>query len=481
MLNVHRANTNISEFKNTETNQVLSSARGISLSDAKKQVLTSAKMFEAGVSMNILNQPSSAGTLIDTHAKSLSDVLQKIFSNETKHTVVFNNKEITLTELFEKQFSPMSSNSDQIGRQPKESIEPLKDWLIKELNIPTGEKNHTGMLTKIKAISTFGTTVWQLLNPPESNVHKDFSINQRKNSDTLKSILGKDIFPLFKEFSQKTRTKLFDDELTRARSERMPMIKDENGVLKAVDGVFEDAAKYGLGFGQVVQKVNNTDSLEQKELLIALNGNKNINGIPRENAPIQDLTRPYMMSESEMTSMPQSYKDLGLNDGITRHKLHHGTGINRWQPYGMHALESSYKGKPYAGAQSGGMCDILLAATILSGESMYGKTDKVIPLTLGVAAFMNFGGYHTFNEVVPIGEAMSYGKPFVPSNKSALQTSDLYDRVQAYARKYLKPMTFNEISSYKNVHNDIVNQLKQEHKSLSLDINDLSDTIYYTK
>ncbi|WP_086775871.1 hypothetical protein [Vibrio coralliirubri] len=481
MLNVQRTNTNVSEFKNTDTNRVLSSAKGISLSDAKKQVLTSAKMFEAGVSMNILNQPSSAGTQIDNHAKSLSDVLKKISSDGTNHTVVFNNKEMPLTELFEKQFSPMSSNSDQIGRQPKESKEPLKNWLIRELNIPTGEKNHASMLTKIKAISTFGTTVWQLLNPPEGNAHKDFSKNQKKNSDALSSILGKDVFPLFKEFSQKTRTKVFDDSLTRARSERMPMIRDENGVLKAVDGKYEDAAKYGLGFGQVVQKVNDEKSLEQHKLLDALNGNKNINGIPRENAPIQDLTRPYMMSESEMASMPQSYKNLGLSDGMTRHKLHHGTGINRWQPYGMHALESSYKGKPYAGAQSGGTCDILLAATILSGESMYGKTDKVMPLTLGAAAFMNYGGYHTFNEVVPIGEAMSHGKPFVPSNKSALQKSDLYDRVQAHTKKHLKPMTFNVISSYKNVHNDIVDQLKQEHKSLSLDINDLSDTIYYTK
>ncbi|MCZ8502174.1 hypothetical protein O9853_16405 [Vibrio lentus] len=53
---------------------------------------------------------------------------------------MFNNKEMPLTELFEKQFSPMSSNSDQIGRQPKESKEPLKNWLIRELNIPTGEK-----------------------------------------------------------------------------------------------------------------------------------------------------------------------------------------------------------------------------------------------------------------------------------------------------------------------------------------------------
>ena len=146
------------------------------------------------------------------------------------------------------------------------------------------------MLTKIKAISTFGTTVWQLLNPPEGNDHKDFSKNQRKNSDALSSILGKDVFPLFKEFSQKTRTKVFDDSLTRARSERMPMIRDENGVLKAVDGKYEDAAKYGLGFGQVVQKVNDENSLEQHKLLDALNGNKNINGIPRENAPIQDLS-----------------------------------------------------------------------------------------------------------------------------------------------------------------------------------------------
>lgn len=481
MLSVQRPHTNISAFKDTDTNRVLSSAKGVSLSDAKQQVLTSAKMFEAGVSMNILNQPSSIGIQIDNHAKSLSDVLKKYLATELTILLCLITKKCPLLSCLKSKFSPMSSNSDQIGHHPQNSKELLQNWLIRELNIPSGEKNHAGMLTKIKAISTFGTTVWQLLNPPEGNDHKDFTKNQIKNSEALSSILGKDVFPLFKEFSQKTRTKVFDDALTRARSERMPMIKDENGVLKAVDGKYEDAAKYCLGFGQVIQKVNNENSLEQKKLSDALNGNKNINGIPRENAPIQDLTRPYMMSESEMASMQQSYKNLGLSDGMTRHKLHHGTGINRWQAYGMHALESSYKGKPYAGAQSGGTYDILLAATVLSGKSMHGEKDKVMPLTLGAAAFMNYGGYHTFNEVIPIGEAMSHGKPFVPSNKTALQKSDLYDRVQTHTKKYLKSMTFKEISSYKEVHNYVVDKLKQEHKSLSLDINDLNDTIYYTK
>ncbi|MCZ8502176.1 hypothetical protein O9853_16415 [Vibrio lentus] len=64
----------------------------------------------------------------------------------------------------------------------------------------------------------------------------------------------------------------------------------------------------------------------------------------------------------------------------------------------------------------------------------------------------------------------------------ALSKSQIYTTAsKPIQKKHLKPMTFNVISSYKNVHNDIVDQLKQEHKSLSLDINDLSDTIYYTK
>ena len=102
----------------------------------------------------------------------------------------------------------------------------------------------------------------------------------REKIRALSSILGKDVFPLFKEFSQKTRTKVFDDSLTRARSERMPMIRDEKRRIKSCGWKYEDAAKYGLGFGQVVQKVNDENSLEQHKLLDALNGNKNIKWYP---------------------------------------------------------------------------------------------------------------------------------------------------------------------------------------------------------
>jgi hypothetical protein len=52
----------------------------------------------------------------------------------------------------------------------------------------------------------------------------------------------------FKEFSSKTRTPAFDNPLSRARSERMPML-EVDGALRPVKGVYEDAVEFGLGFG----------------------------------------------------------------------------------------------------------------------------------------------------------------------------------------------------------------------------------------
>ncbi|AQS37620.1 hypothetical protein Sps_02466 [Shewanella psychrophila] len=500
MLTIYKSGNQLDSISISQADEskTISSAKGISIDEAKQQALTSARMFEAGTSMNILNKPGSAGLVIDKYAKTLEKTIENIDKKGDQHKVVFNNKEMTIKELFHKQFGQMSSDSDQIGRQSKTSDKPLIEWLTKELKTPIGELNHSGMLTKIKSLSVFGTTVWQLMTPPEGNRPTkssdpienkaknaaDFSANRDKNIKALNSVLRgvcSDVAPLYKEFTQKTRTKAFDDPLTRARSERMPMVEDEKGQLKPVEGKYEDAAKYGLGFGQVVQRVHDKNSLEQKKLSAALNDNKNINGIPRENAPIQDLNRPYMMSEDEIKSIPQGYKDLGIEQGIKAHELNHGTGVNRWQPYGVYALESTQQGLPFAGAQSGGTCDILLAATVLSGNSLYSNPKEVMPLTLGAAAFMNYGGYHTFNEVLPIGEAMSSGKPFVPSNRTERNKTELYDRVQSHARKYLPPITEQNISSYKQVHTGTINELKQQHKSLSFDLSDFGNTTFYNK
>ncbi|ABX51817.1 conserved hypothetical protein (plasmid) [Shewanella baltica OS195] len=475
----------------------ISSAKGISIDEAKSKILTSARMFEAGSSINILNKPGNVGIVIDDKSKKLAKVLEKLEKHggekldngEYKYKVIFNNSVISIKELFDKQFGQMSQDSDQIGRQPLNSKESINKWLVAQLKSATGDLNHSGMLTKIKALSVFGTTVWQLMNPPEGNngsvsqKAKQYSMSVEQNKATLaefvlsdicsfsSATLGKETFShLFSEFSAKTRTKTFDDPLTRARSERMPMVENDRGGYEVVNGEYEDANTYGLGFGQVIQKVHEGNPQQQLKLDAALNGNKNINGIKRENAPIQDLNRPYMMSEDEMKSIPNSYQSLGLDKEIKKHYLNHGTGINRWQPFGMYAADSASRGVPFAGAQSGGTCDILLASTLLSGKSLYSNENDVIPLTIGIAAFMNYGGYHTFNEVIPIGEAMSKNKPFVPSNRTESNRADLYERVQGHAKKFLPPQTEQGITKYHLAHSDIVAEVKRQHPSVSLEL-----------
>jgi len=65
--------------------------------------------------------------------------------------------------------------------------------------------------------------------------------------------------------------------------------------------------------------------------------NQNINAIAREGAPITDLTRPFTMSEMDMKYVPEAYTQLGTIEMLNQFTMLHGTGINRWQPFGPNA------------------------------------------------------------------------------------------------------------------------------------------------
>ncbi|WP_444823383.1 hypothetical protein [Yersinia pseudotuberculosis] len=42
-----------------------------------------------------------------------------------------------------------------------------------------------------------------------------------------------------------------------------------------------------------------------------------------------------------MGAVPEAYAQLGMAQMLEQHSMTHGTGINRWQPFGTFALESN--------------------------------------------------------------------------------------------------------------------------------------------
>lgn len=468
----------------------MSNAQGVALSDVQKQAITNSKFFEASASMALLSYPGTVGDVFDQHALQLATLLQHGLSENSpagELPVYFQSREQPLRNVLQAAIEPLSIKSDQIGRQMN-ADKPLQSWLLNTLSTPLkgrpegGEpQSHVELLTKIRALSSFGTTVWQLMKPVENRQRPDlYAQHKDANVAACMALLREAGFAdqadgfidRFREFSTKTRTPSFDDPLSRARSERMPMV-EVDGQLRPVKGIYEDASKFGLGFGQVVQNTAHPNSGEQVFLRTALGErNQNINAIPRQGAPIADLTRPFTMSEHDMENMPAAYSQQGLGGMLEQFSMLHGTGINRWQPYGTFAMESNQRGLPSAGAQSGGTCDILLALNTLNPQSIYGNTQLTLAAGLGIAAFMNFGGYHTFAETFPIAEAVAANRPYAPTNLAATNQVDLYQRI-AIAAQSATAQGSKQISQFRQSHEQVSQLLSQQHsapKSPTFDI-----------
>lgn len=457
-----------------------SNPQGVTLSDAQKQAISNGRFFEAGASMSLLSQPGKAGDLFDQHASSLGTLLRHGLSEQSQAgriPVYFNGKEQHLGDVLRGSINPLSIDSDQIGRQMSPD-QALHIWLLDILSTPfqgrldgSGKQSHAELLTKIRTLSAFGDAIWRLMNPVENDKQPELYAQQKETNTVACTALlreagfeaqADDFIGRFKEFSAKTRTPTFDRPLSRARSERMPML-DVGGTLKPVNGVYEDAAKFGLGFGQIVQNTADPASAEQAALRAALGDrNQNINAIAREGAPISDLNRPFTMSENDMENMPEAYAQLGISEMLDQYAMLHGTGINRWQLFGTFAMESNLQGLPSAGAQSGGACDILLALNTLNPERMYGNSELALSAGLGIAAFMNFGGYHTFAETFPIAESVAANRPYVPSNLTAVNQPDLYQRMEK-AAEFCSPQGSEQFAQFRQIHGQILETLRQHH------------------
>ncbi|WP_215781988.1 hypothetical protein [Paludibacterium sp. B53371] len=460
---------------------MLSEQQGVSLSSAQQQVIANSKFFEAGASMAILDHAGQVGQVYNSYAAKLSKVLTiglDASGSAGQQQVFFQGKTQSLSAVLTQVFSALSAKTDQIGRQMSQ-MQPFQSWLLHSLRqplVPDMPDNYLPLMTKIRALSAFGTTLWQLMNPVDiPSASQEYAVHMAENRKACQMLLSEsgmactDFSDRFRQFAAMTRTPLFDLQISRARSERMPLIQDGES-LYPVKGVYEDAARYGLGFGLVVQKVDPAYPAQQAALTAALGeNNRHINAIPRQGAPIEDLTRPFTMSEEEWLQIPLPYQQLGMEGLLDRHRLFHGTGVNRWQLFGTSALESSQKGLPAAGAQSGGTCDILLALHSLSDKSLYGQAHVVMPATLGIAAFMNFGAYHTFAETFPIGEAMAEKHPFVPSQHSpSARRSELYDRVQQAAAASLTKPGIEQLGAFRDAHVEIQSRLLARHPDLNL-------------
>ncbi|KWZ46931.1 hypothetical protein [Burkholderia sp. MSMB1588] len=488
-----------------DASRLVSTAAGIRLDEAQELALTNGRLFEAGLSMAMLDHPGDVGRVYQRFGNTLSTVLESVLTPQGQLAdtpVMFQGQRQSMSQVFQRTLTnPLEPTSDQIGRQPpgKES-EGVRNWIMTELRSPIiGDdgrympgRDARDLLSRIKMLSSFGTTVWQLMQVKDAPENVEAI---RKMLQPLGNGVAEQFADRYAQFTQRTRTTNFDDAVSRMRSERVPLIDGE-----PVNGIYTSAAQHGLGFGNVM--VTSSDPVVEARLRAALHADAsygNINGIARQGAPIEPGAsglpeRPFMMSATEIAPdhpVMEIYQNLfaTASDGTERtflealdaHAFPHGVGVNRWQPNGTFAVESNLRGLPSAGAQSGGTCDVLLALNTLSDKPLYGRADVVEPATLGIAAFMNYGGYHTFAETVPVGMSMangddefnpssgampvSIGRPIFEPLTTDIQHEDLYNRVANMAIGYTNA-PFDDVQAIRNAYGQTHEMLCNEHPEL---------------
>ena len=83
----------------------------------------------------------------------------------------------------------------------------------------------------------------------------------------------------------------------------------------------------------------------------------------------------------------------------------------------------------------------------------------VLAAGLGIAAFMNFGGYHTFAETFPIAEAVAANRPYVPTNLAATNQMDLYQRIETAAQT-ASPQGAKQLGQFRRSHAQVLEGLR---------------------
>lgn len=410
--------------------------------------------FEIGAALSILEAPGVAGEKMDAFALRLSVLLDRVYKSNLGDKEVNHNGQIkTLREVFdEKLLKEIRPSSDQIGRCEDRDLEQnwYKGagfyWLQKQLGVSSAEKNysHHNMLTKIRMLSALGTVIRELMTKKEVNAVAALVGNSSPQ----------DITDRYNMIVTQIRHEEFDNPITRARSERPPIINGQSvGNLP-----LQSAGPLGLGFGQVYGPESFQDEEEYKKYLAEEKLRGGRQGLKRENQPIDDLSRPGLLSEYGLRKMPQAFREAGLPDLLKLKAFEHGTGVNRWQVNGTHSKTGWVNGFPAAGAHSGGTVDVLLALDCLNNTTIYKDEETVLQSGLLISSFMNFGGYHSFNETFPIAQDFARGNKFEVINRDR-QAHRLYSEFSQIAQKYC-PDAAQKIEIFKKAYTDSFRQAK---------------------
>ncbi len=368
-------------------------------------------------------------------------------------------KRETLRQHFDRRlFGELRPDSDQVGRcrdlgllanwvsDPHQG----RHWLSAQLNIDSdsADYNFANMLTKVRSISVLGGMLRDLMAPCKADAPHEVVEASDNSKLAASELLGKPIQILDLRMSQirkKILHKGFNDEKTRGRSEKTPIVFGK--AITSIPGVTAktiNASGVKLGFG----KVFHSSAMEGDPAVIAehdrlIGGGRQ--SVPRLGQDISDLSAPGLLGDSSQKLIPQAFEALGLQHAIDTHLFEHGSGLNRWQLTGTYAKQSWNNSLPAAGSQSAGTTSFFSSVNCLNEESIFGSPEA-LKAGLLVASFMNFGGYHSFIESFPIAQAIATNTKFETVVTAAQR--DLYSHIEHTVAMNGSPLATSLVQQY---------------------------------
>lgn len=359
------------------------------------------QFFEIGTSIDIIQNPSTdTADVIDHYLKQAASLLQKVYSDDFKHTPVhFNyapNKPGTLAGFMDQKVLKLHGpQSDQLTRCI-DQVDPAQwlkgegqQWIQKVLNTPYQSKQNTfqNRLTQINLLGSIGGA-FQIM------------IRSDLNKPTIANLFDlplKDLEQVLTDYTTNIRHKEFDSEKLRARQERNPLLLQGHPLSsKENPQQLVNAFDHGLGFGQIFHP-STMDSETAAHYEAAEKAAGGRQALPRQGQPIQDLSRIGLISEDALSKMPKAFQKLDLLKDIQQLQLTHGAGVNRWRLTGEFPQHCRDQGFPVAGTQSGNAAVAILFLNLASNGQFSGS-DHAHKLGLYYPAMLNICGHHALCE-----------------------------------------------------------------------------------
>lgn len=417
-----------------------------------------ATCFETGVSLAILDSPGAVGDVLNDKARALHRVLASIYNDGKFSDLALGlaGQTYSWRQLFDsKMLKKVAPDGDEIGRCA--AMELNESWMTgakpsgwtwvesvlqRDGNVP-GDGQWRNTLTQIWLLSSFGTLLYDLLTDADAGA---------QNRQFIARLMGMNegaVQTLHDEMMRSLRHAAFDSPETRDRWERRPMVRDENGVDLTTGAKRVDGRTHNAGTGRVYAAPSFATQAgsTRHEAQVRAMGRM---AMARVHEPIRQMGRPGVLTDDGYARMPEPFR-ARLIPALASHELTHGNAINRWIVMGSYGRQSRDAGMPVACAHSASAFETLYALTYLEGESLSGKRDMVEAAALGIASFMNFGGYHTFVEVLPLSFALADGETFSVNVKTNAR-QQLYGRVAAAVER-LCPDIRETFSAYRNAMN----------------------------